>query len=206
MVRRLAPSGALFLPEVRGIAERATTAADLLRQCCSQVADPAAHREAVDAIADHVAEADRLSTAVRAGVVGALITPVDREDLSELTERLRALVAAISRTARIVAAARVDGNDAAAELGGLLAEAVDSLHAAAAYLSDQGSALALAADVRQLVGAGDQVYTQALAALLADVEPVEAVRRRAVYAALQEPLRACARAAQVVERIALKRV
>lgn len=204
MTGRLAPSGRRFLPELSALAEHAVAAAGVLRERLGSTVGRPGHVAALAALAR---EADRLASAVTDGAARALVPPIDGDDASELASRLRDVVGATGSAGRLVNAIRPGLPDAiATALADLLVGAADSLEGAAATLTDPARAVEFARDVRRLARDGERAYAEAIGALLTTApDAVGAVRQGEMYRSLRESLRACARAAAVVEHIALKR-
>ena len=205
MEARLAPSGRRFLPELSTLAELAIAAAGVLRERLDSAIGRPDH---VAALAAHVREADRLAAAVTNAAAHALVPPIDGDDATELALCLRDVVETTRRINRLADAMRPGLPDATvSQVADLLVQAVDSLEGAAATLTDRSRALDFASDVRRLAREGDRAYADALGGslLTAATDPVAAVRQAEMNRLLCEALRACARAAAPVERIALKR-
>jgi uncharacterized protein Yka (UPF0111/DUF47 family) len=204
MTGRLAPSGRRFLPELSMIAELAVAAAGIVRdRLRSRIGLP---HHAAD-LAAHAREADQIAATVTTGAPHALVPPIDGEDATALAWRLRGVVDAARGVGRLADTIGPDlADERVARLADLLVQAADSLEGAVATLTDRFRTLDFATDVRRLRREGDRAYAEAMGALLAAApEPIGAVRQAEMYRTLRESLRACARAAAFVERIALKR-
>ena len=204
MTGRLAPSGQQFLPELRTIAELAVVAARVVHDRLVSGTGRAGYT--VD-LAAHAREADRLAAAVRTDASHALVPPIDGDDARDLAARLRDVVVAARRVSRLADTIRPDLPDArVAHLADLFVQAADSLEGAAATLTDRSRAIDFARDVTRLGREGRRTYAEAMGALLAAApDALGAVRQGEVYRALRECVGACAEAAALVERIALKR-
>jgi uncharacterized protein len=204
MAGRLAPSGRVLLPELTMIAETAVAATGVLRERLGAVGGPSDYERD---LAERARSARSLAAAVVMGATHALVTPIDREDVTRLASRLGEVVDAAHRVCALADAINPALPDAwVARLANLLVDAADSLEGAAATVTDRSRALDFAAEVRRLERRGDRAYIEAMGALLTDApDSLDAVRQSGMYRALRESLRACGTAAALVERIVLKR-
>jgi uncharacterized protein len=204
MAVRLAPSGRRFLPELSIIAQLGVAAAGALRE---RLAAATGRPDHAAALAAHAREADRLAAAVAIGAPHALVPPIDGEDAAGLASCLRDVVEAVRRVGRLADTVHPElPNASVAHLADLLVQAADSLEGAAATLTDRSRVLDFAYDVRRMEREGERASVEAMGVLLAArPDPLSAVRQLEMYRTLRDSLHACARAAGLTERIALKR-
>lgn len=198
------PSGQLFLPELAGVANHVSAAAMLLRDQFAHVGSRYAHSSALQA---HSQDGEQSARQLQTAVVGALVTPIDREDFNEVAEQLIAVVSGIGRIDRLAEAIGIATTDQdAARLADLLAEAADALEGAAVSTFDVARALRFAGETRRLTVEADRAYETAIASKLdGRLGPLDALRWREIYVAIWTSVHACAGTATLFERIALKR-
>lgn len=198
------PSGELFLPELATVADHVSAAAMLLRDKLAHVGSRYAQSSALQA---HSQDGEDAARELQSALVSALVTPIDREDLNEVAQRLSGVVSGIGRADRLAEAVGLATTDQdAARLAELLAEAADALEGAAVSVFDVARLLLFAGETRRLTVEADRAYETAIASKLeGKVGALEALRWREIYLALWLSVHACAGTATVFERIALKR-
>ena len=138
------------------------------------------------------------------------VTPLDREDIALLGERLDDVVDSIEETARNMLEYQLPrSTQAAKELAGIILKASESLQQAMTKLHFRGSKLKDilpdAVEVNRLENEADHVASQAVAALFNDsISPIEVMKWRDVYQQLELATDRCEDAANVLEGVVLK--
>ena len=164
------------------------------------------HGDARADISTSKAQSDDLADAVRAEAAHTLVPPIDTDDATDLAWRLSRVLEAVRR----VSEASISLQPALPDLTvshmiELLVRATDSLEGAVTTLMNAPRALDFAGETQRIDREGERAYTEAIGALLAAAtDPIVAVRQAAFYRTLRASLRASARAAASVQRIALK--
>ena len=138
------------------------------------------------------------------------VTPLDREDIALLGERLDDVVDSIEEAARLMVAYQIVQPTAAArDLAGIILRAAEVLQQAMSKLHFRGSKLKSilpdAVEVNRLENEADQVASQAMAQLFNDnIPPLEVMKWRDIYYELETATDHCEDAANVLEGVVLK--
>ena len=138
------------------------------------------------------------------------VTPIDREDIAVLGERLDDIVDSIEEAARIMVEYRIEEpTEKAKYLTRIILRCADILETAMGLLHYRGSKLQeilpLAADINTLENEADQVTSSAMAELFnSDVSPIYVLKWKEVYSLLEEATDFCEDAANMLEGIVLK--
>ena len=138
------------------------------------------------------------------------VTPLDREDIALLGERLDDVVDSIEEAARLMLEYRIpQPTPAARKLAKIILQASEVLQQAMNKLHFRGSKLKSilpdAVEVNRLENEADQVTSQAMAQLFNDnIPPIEVMKWRDIYGLLEEATDQCEDAANVLEGVVLK--
>ena len=138
------------------------------------------------------------------------VTPIDREDIATLGERMDDIVDSIEEAARIMVEYRIDKpTERAKELTRIILRCSETLEKAMGLLKQKGSKLQeilpLAADVNTLENEADQVTSRAMGELFNDENsPIYLLKWKEVYTLLEEATDFCEDAANMLEAIVLK--
>ena len=138
------------------------------------------------------------------------VTPIDREDIAVLGERLDDIVDSIEEAARIMVEYRIEEpTERAKELTRIILRCAETLEQAIGLLHYRGSKLQeilpLAADINTLENEADQVTSRAMGELFNDdVSPIYVLKWKDVYTLLEEATDFCEDAANMLEGIVLK--
>lgn len=168
-------------------------------------------------VPEKVAEIKRLEEVgdgIIHGIMTALhktfVTPIDREDIATLGERLDDIVDSIEEAARIMVEYRIDEpTEHAKELSRIILSCSESLQQAMSLLPSKGSTLQgilpLAQDINTLENKADQVTSRAIGELFnSDVSPIYVLKWKEVYTLLEGATDFCEDAANMLEGIVLK--
>ncbi len=138
------------------------------------------------------------------------VTPLDREDIAALGERMDDIVDSIEEAARIMVEYRIEeSTEEAKELARILLRCAETLEQAIGLLHCKGSKLEailpLAADINTLENEADQVVSRAMATLFnGSLDAIYVLKWKEVYDQLEKATDFCEDAANMLEGIVLK--
>ena len=138
------------------------------------------------------------------------VTPIDREDIATLGERLDDIVDSMEEAARIMVEYRIEETtEDAKELARILLSCSETLDQAVGLLHFRGSKLEailpLTTVINTLENEADQVTSRAMGELFnSDVSPIYVLKWKEVYNLLEEATDFCEDAANMLEGIVLK--
>lgn len=138
------------------------------------------------------------------------VTPIDREDIALLGERIDDVVDAIEEAARYMLDFGVKApTDSAVEMARLISSSADELTKAVRMLNRGASKFAeilpVTVEIHRLENEADQVASKALGALFSGgTEPLEVLKWREIYGTLELAADQAEGAATVLEGIVLK--
>lgn len=138
------------------------------------------------------------------------VTPLDREDIAALGERLDDVVDSIEEAARNMVEYRIERpTEKAVELARIIERATDVLQQAVNKLHFRGSKLREilpdSVEVNRLENEADQVFSRAVGELFNNsISPIEVIKWREIYGQLEQATDHCEDAANVLEGVVLK--
>jgi len=138
------------------------------------------------------------------------VTPLDREDIAALGERLDDVVDSIEEAARNLIEYRIDKpTKKAIELTRIIEQAADVLQRAVCKLHFRGAKLREilpdSVEVNRLENEADQVFSRAIGELFNNgISPIEVLKWREIYGQLETAVDHCEDAANVLEGVVLK--
>ncbi|MCH7706063.1 MAG: DUF47 domain-containing protein [Chloroflexi bacterium] len=138
------------------------------------------------------------------------VTPLDREDIAALGERLDDVVDSIEEACRNMVEYEISGpTEASKELAQIILRASEVLQSAISKLHFRGSKLREilpdAVELNRLENEADQIASRAVAALFNDsISPIEVMKWRDIYQQLEMATDRCEDAANVLEGVVLK--
>lgn len=138
------------------------------------------------------------------------VTPLDREDIALLGERLDDVVDSIEETARLMVEYQIpEPTEEAKALARIIVKAAETLQEAIGKLHFRGSKLKSilpdAVEINRLENEADQIASQAMAKLFNDgLNPIEVMKWRDIYHQLEVATDQCEDAANVLEGVVLK--
>ena len=138
------------------------------------------------------------------------VTPLDREDIAALGERLDDVVDSIEEAARNLIEYRIESpTEKGIELARIIERAADTLQTAVNKLHFRGSKLRDilpdAVEVNRLENEADQVFSRAVGELFTNgISPIEVLKWREIYGQLEQATDHCEDAANVLEGVVLK--
>jgi predicted phosphate transport protein (TIGR00153 family) len=151
-------------------------------------------------------EGDEIDTEIAGRLERAFITPFDREDIHELTSRLDDVVDGIQEVAEMfVIYGIVEPTPEARQLAGIIAAQGAELLAALRQLDKPETMQAHLRAVHTLENEADGLSRAAIGRLFRErMDPLDVIRFRDLYIALEETIDAAEDAAEVLERIIAK--
>lgn len=185
------------------LADKMKTAAGLLR---ALFAEPERMREHVSAIKQVEHEADALAHEVSRRIDRSFITPLDREDIHNLTQALDNVVDMIDGAARRSEMFGITESPAAAtRLAQVLQHSVDALERAVVEVKNRRTVMEHTRAVKHFEEEGDALYHMAVGELFqGKPDPIEVIKWKEIYDTLERALDRCQTAAIVLESISLK--
>ncbi|HEX7122682.1 MAG TPA: DUF47 family protein [Gemmatimonadaceae bacterium] len=185
------------------LAEKMKVAAGLLR---AMFAEPARIKEHVAAIKQVEHEADSLAHEVSRRIDRTFITPLDREDIHNLTQALDNVVDMIDGAARRSEMFGITESRAAAtRLAAVLQHSVDSLQKAVVEVKNRRAVMEHTRAVKHFEEEGDALYHMAVGELFqGNPDPIDVIKWKEIYDTLERALDRCQTAAIVLESISLK--
>ena len=151
-------------------------------------------------------QGDEIDAEIAARLERAFITPFDREDIHELTSRLDDVVDGIQEVAEtFVIYGIVEPTPEARQLAGIIAGQGAELMAALRLLDKPETMQAHLRAVHTLENEADGLSRAAIGRLFRErMDPLDVIRFRDLYIALEETIDAAEDAAEVLERIIAK--
>lgn len=150
--------------------------------------------------------ADALTYEVLQRIDRSFVTPLDREDIHLLTNRLDNVVDLIDGTARRVTMYRIDEpRPAANELTRVLRAAAETITEGVTLIKKPTEVHRIARRVKELEEEADQIYSQAISELfMGRPDPLEVIKWKEIYDNLEHAVDECEDVANVLESISLK--
>lgn len=162
------------------------------------------------ALLAEMTEVERVSAEARevllALIVGATVTPLDREDVHQVALRLGGLVSLLHDTARGVQDLHLTHRaEPARALAELLVRATACIEESVAELKHSEAVVEIRTGMERLAEEGIAVYDRASGALFADEpEAMEVLRWKELYDALERALAECRSVQNLLSSIALE--
>ena len=201
---RLIPRDEQFFDMFAELARRITRSAELLRDLFR---DPSRIREAEAAIKAVEHEADVLVMQVNKRIDTSFVTPLDREDIHLLANRLDNVVDLIDGTARRAVMFRItETRPPALALTDVLVRAGEIIEQQVRDIRKAALVTAHGQRIKQLEEEGDAVYHQAVGELFdgSTTDPLTVIKWKELYDKLEEAMDECEDVSNTLESIALK--
>ncbi len=201
---RLIPRDEHFFEMFGQMARHITTSATLLRELFTE---PARLAELETRIKDVEHQADELVHQVNKRIDTSFITPLDREDIHLLINRLDNVVDVIDGTARrAVMFAITEIRQPALAQADVLVRAGQCIEEQVRDLKKPRLVAEYGRKIKQLEEEGDAIYHQAVGALFQQPspDPLEVIKWKELFDRLEEALDECEDVSNVLESIALK--
>ncbi|MGH9861934.1 MAG: DUF47 domain-containing protein [Candidatus Acidiferrales bacterium] len=190
---------ALFTELTTNIAEGARALAALFRDYRDVPAQ-------VDKIKDIEHKGDQLTHQIITRLNQTFITPLDREDIHELTTKLDDVLDLIDAVATRLVIYRVNTlRPGAVELADVLVRATDEIHAAVRRLEKPDGIIEHCIEIKRLENLGDATVRAAMARLFEEEKnPVELLKWKEILEVLETATDKCEDVANVLEAVVLK--
>ncbi len=169
-------------------------------------ADPSRREELTARIKTEEHAADALTYEVLQRIDRSFVTPLDREDIHLLTNRLDNVVDLIDGTARRVTMYQItEPRAAASELTRVLRAAASTITDGVKHIRKPAEVHRVARRVKELEEEADTIYSQAIAELFAGrPDPLEVIKWKEILDNLEHAVDECEDVANVLESISLK--
>ena len=169
-------------------------------------ADPTRREELTARIKTEEHAADALTYEVLQRIDRSFVTPLDREDIHLLTNRLDNVVDLIDGTARRVTMYQItEPRAAATELTRVLRAAASTITDGVKHIRKPAEVHRVARRVKELEEEADTIYSQAIAELFAGrPDPLEVIKWKEILDNLEHAVDECEDVANVLESISLK--
>ena len=164
----------------------------------------------VDEIKDLEEIGDNIIHTIMTSLHKTFITPLDREDIAALGERMDDIVDSIEEAARIMVEYKIEEpTEKSKDLSRIIVKCANTLEKAVGLLHSRGSKLQdilpLTAEVNTFENQADQVSSAAMAELFnEDVPAIYVLKWKEVYTLLEGATDFCEDAANMLEGIVLK--
>ena len=203
---RLIPRDQHFFELFAELARRITASSRLLHELFSH---PTRLRELEGQIKAVEHEADVLVLQVNKRIDASFVTPIDREDIHLLANRLDNVVDLIDGTARRAVMFRVtETRPPALALAGVLVLAAEVIEQQVANIRTPSVVSKHGERIKQLEEEGDALYQRAVGDLFdaqaGHPDPIEVIKWKELYDKLEEAMDECEDVSNVLESIALK--
>jgi predicted phosphate transport protein (TIGR00153 family) len=169
-------------------------------------ADPSRREELTARIKTEEHAADALTYEVLQRIDRSFVTPLDREDIHLLTNRLDNVVDLIDGTARRVTMYQItEPRAAASELTRVHRAAASTITDGVKHIRKPAEVHRVARRVKELEEEADTIYSQAIAELFAGrPDPLEVIKWKEILDNLEHAVDECEDVANVLESISLK--
>ncbi|HMC57093.1 MAG TPA: DUF47 family protein [Gemmatimonadaceae bacterium] len=204
MLGRLIPRDQEFFALFNQLASHLTTTAGLLNELFAQ---PAQLAEKVKAIKGIEHKADQLTYEINARIDRSFVTPIDREDIHELTTRLDDVIDLLDGTARRAEMLHIglQVRDPARRLSKLLVEATEHIQRGVQGIRRPKDVNASALEVKRIEEESDMIYHEAVGALFQGTpDPLDVIRWKEIYDVLEEAVDSCMGIVHSLQSISMK--
>jgi predicted phosphate transport protein (TIGR00153 family) len=205
---RLLPRDEQFFELFIQVAQRGVDAARQLGELLASDGDRRAYL--IESISRLELEADQLTHDVTVRLDRSFITPLDREDIHELTSRLDDVLDYVDAVAKRLVTFRISvPTHHAIELGRIIARGAEETAVGIALLRDLSKSEAIirqCAKINQLENDADQVMRDALNDLFngAAKDPLEVIKWMDIYEHLELATDKCEDVANIIESVLVK--
>lgn len=181
--------------------------AQLLTECARLqsrlLAEPDHRDELVAEVSALEHEAARLRDGVVVDMEAVVIPPLDRTDVHLLASHLHGMVALLDESSRQVQAMSPGpAPEPVARLSQVLVRAAERLERAVALLKERSQGVEYAAEMERLEEEGDAISDAAVEALFTgSPDPVEALKWRDLYDALNDAIHRCTETESIVRNV-----
>ncbi|HEY8174879.1 MAG TPA: DUF47 family protein [Gemmatimonadaceae bacterium] len=204
MLGRLIPRDQEFFALFNELATHLVTSARLVHELFEQPAQLPERVRAVKAV-EH--KADQLTYEINARIDRSFVTPIDREDIHELSTRLDDVIDLLDGTARRAEMLHIGTQvrEPARKLAKLLVEATEHIQRGVNGIKRPKDVHASAIEVKRIEEEGDAIYHEAVGALFeGKPDPLDVIRWKEIYDHLEETIDSCMGIVHSLQSISLK--
>jgi hypothetical protein len=204
MLGRLIPRDQEFFALFNELATHLVTTARLVHELFEQ---PQKLPERVRAIKVVEHKADQLTSEINARIDRSFVTPIDGEDIHELSTRLDDVIDLLDGTARRAEMLHIGTQvrEPARKLARLLVEATEHIQRGVNGIKRPKEVNASAIEVKRIEEEGDAIYHEAVGALFdGKPDPLDVIRWKEIYDHLEETIDSCMGIVHSLQSISLK--
>ena len=201
---RLIPRDQEFFTLFNELAGHLVTSSRLVNELFAHPAQLQDHVKAIKAV-EH--KADQLTYEINARIDRSFVTPIDREDIHELSTRLDDVVDLLDGTARRAEMLHIGTQvrEPARKLARLLVEATEHIQRGVKGIKRPKDVHASAIEVKRIEEEGDAIYHEAVGELFQGrPDPLDVIRWKEMYDVLEEAIDSCMAIVHSLESISLK--
>lgn len=203
MLGRLIPRDQEFFTLFNELSTHLLTAARLIKGMFDQ---PARLEEQVRAVKAVEHKADQLTHEINTRIDRSFVTPIDREDIHQLSTRLDDVIDTIDGTARRVETFHIgEVRKPARDLAALLLQATEHLQRGVSGIKRPKDVNACAVEVKRIEEEGDAVYHDAVGQLFqGHPDPLEVIKWKEIYDRLEQAIDSCMAVVHSLQSISMK--
>ena len=203
MLGRLIPRDQEFFTLFDQLATHLLNASRLLRELFD---NPGRLEEQIRAIKEVEHRADQLTHQINQRIDQSFITPIDREDIHELSTRLDDVIDLLDGTARRAETFHLgEVRPPARQLCRLLTEATEHLARGVTGIKRPKEVNAVAVEVKRIEEEGDAVYHNAVGELFTgNPNPLDVIKWKEIYDRLEQAIDSCMAVVHSLQSISLK--
>jgi uncharacterized protein len=203
MARLFAPQGREFFDLFEEAAANVVRAADLLDQMLARWPDGA---ETARDIVVCEQEGDRITHDIYTRINSTFVTPIDREDILDLTNDLDDIVDYVDEVADLMALYKIEAPmQQSQRLATILLHACRQIAEAMPRLRTFADVSHYTIEINRLENDGDRASRDAVASLFdTGIDPMVVIRWKDVYDRLERAIDACEHVANTLQSIVLK--
>ncbi|MEX2153534.1 MAG: DUF47 family protein [Gemmatimonadaceae bacterium] len=203
MLGRLIPRDQEFFTLFDELATYLLTSARLLKELFDE---PAKLQEKIGAIKEVEHKADQLTHDINTRIDRSFVTPIDREDIHEMSTRLDDVIDLLDGTARRAEIFHIgEVREPARKLSALLVEATEHLQRGVSGIKRPKEVQACAIEVKRIEEEGDAVYHAAVGELFrGKPDPLDVIRWKEIYDRLEQAIDSCMAVVHTLQSISIK--
>ena len=203
MARLFAPQGREFFDLFEEAAANVVRAADLLDQMLARWPDGAETARDI-VVCEH--EGDRITHDIYTRINSTFVTPIDREDILDLTNDLDDIVDYVDEVADLMALYKIEAPmQQSQRLATILLHACRQIAEAMPRLRTFADVSHYTIEINRLENDGDRVVREAMASLFDNgIDPMVVIRWKDIFERLENAIDSTESAANILEGITIK--
>jgi predicted phosphate transport protein (TIGR00153 family) len=203
MLGRLIPRDQEFFALFDQLAGHLSSSARLLHELFEQ---PELLQEKVRAIKEVEHKADQLTHDINRRIDRSFVTPIDREDIHEMSTRLDDVIDLMDGTARRVEIFHIrEVKDHARRLSTLLVQAAEHLQKGVTGIKKPKEVQACAVEVKRIEEEADALYHDAVGSLfVGNPDPLDVIKWKEIYDRLESGVDSCMAVVNTLQSISIK--